>query len=177
MVSKPASKSRKAPSETGRCAKIFIDGAARGNPGPAGAGIIISPGGSRKPIELFFYLGETTNNVAETAALILALQEVLKRGEKRVEVCTDSELLANQVNGVYRVRDKNLQSLHVLVRNLTEGFDHFSIRHVPREENRHADKLANKAVSEGLKKQLRPVLQARQFERTPADDSQQPTFW
>ncbi len=177
MASKPTSKRRKAPSENGRCAKIFIDGAARGNPGPAGAGIVIAPAGSRKLSEFFFYLGETTNNVAETEALILALQEALKRGEKQVEVCTDSELLANQVNGVYRVRDKNLQSLHVLVRNLTEAFDCFSIRHVPREENRHADKLANRAVNEGLKKQLRPVPQARQFERTPSEDSQQPTFW
>ena len=132
--------------------KVQIDGAARGNPGPAGVGIVISNETGKRLKELAIYLGEATNNVAETCALILSLQEVSRLGAKRVEVLTDSELLARQVTGVYRVRDARLQWLHVLIQNLITGFDRFEIQHVPREKNRAADRLANRAVSEGLKK-------------------------
>lgn len=134
--------------------KIQIDGAARGNPGPAGAGIAISDSKGRIVKELAVYLGECTNNVAETCALILALQEALRMGASGVSVSTDSQLLACQVNGEYRVKDKNLQVLHALIRPLAEGFDRFDIRHVPREENKAADRLANQAVNQGLKGQL-----------------------
>lgn len=133
--------------------KIQIDGAARGNPGPAGAGAVLSDSRGRRVKELAVYLGEATNNVAESCALILALQEALHLNGRRVSVFTDSELLARQVTGEYRVKDKQLQWLHALIRNLTEAFDHFEIRHVPREENRTADRLANRAVNEGLKGQ------------------------
>ncbi len=134
--------------------KIQIDGAARGNPGPAGAGAVLSDSRGKRVKELAVYLGEATNNVAESCALILALQEALHLGGRRVSVFTDSELLARQVTGVYRVKDKQLQWLHALIRNLTAAFDRFEIRHVPREENRLADRLANRAVNEGLRGQM-----------------------
>ncbi|MDO8729679.1 MAG: ribonuclease HI family protein [Candidatus Omnitrophota bacterium] len=134
--------------------KIQIDGASRGNPGPAGAGVVLSDSRGKKLKELSVYLGESTNNVAETCALILGLQEALRLGSLKVSVLTDSELLARQVTGEYRVKDKQLQWLHALIRNLVEAFDQFKIQHIPREENRAADRLANKAVTEGLRGQL-----------------------
>ena len=132
--------------------RIHVDGAARGNPGPAGAGAVLAPAGSRKPEELSVFLGEATNNVAEYCALVLALQRAARLGVARVEVFTDSELLAKQVTGEYRVKDKYLHVLHVLIGELRKGFEEFSISHVPREKNRAADRLANRAVSEWLKK-------------------------
>lgn len=93
-------------------------------------------------------LGEATNNVAESCALILSLQEALHRGARRVTVETDSELLARQVTGVYRVRDRQLQWLHVLIRHLASSLAHFEIVHIPRSQNRAADRLANRAVSQ-----------------------------
>ncbi len=131
--------------------KIQIDGASRGNPGPAGVGVVLSDGSGRLLKELAIYLGETTNNVAESCALVLALQEATHLGARRVMVSTDSELLARQVDGTYRVKDKRLQWLHVLIRHLIQGFDRFEIRHIPRTENRAADRLANRAVNESLK--------------------------
>ncbi len=134
--------------------KIQIDGAARGNPGPAGAGVVLSDPRGKKLKELSVYLGESTNNVAETCALILGLQEALRLGSRRVSVLTDSELLARQVTGVYRVKDERLRLLHALIRPLKESFERFEIRHVPREENKAADRLANQAVTQGLRGQL-----------------------
>ena len=134
--------------------KIQIDGAARGNPGPAGAGVVLSDSRGKKLKELSVYLGESTNNVAETCALLLGLQEALRLGSGQVLVLTDSELLARQMTGVYRVRDERLQLLHALIRPLKESFERFEIRHLPREENKAADRLANKAVTAGLKGQL-----------------------
>ena len=121
------------------------------------------------------YLGEATNNVAETCALILALQAALQMGRARVLVRTDSELLARQVSGEYRIKDKSLQWLHALIRNLQEGFDSFEIRHVPREENRKADRLANRAVLEGVRKSTR----RRKTAPAPAENlaDTQPTFF
>ncbi len=155
--------------------KIQIDGAARGNPGPAGAGVLLSTGNGRKVRELSVYLGEATNNVAEHCALILALQEALKQGSRKVAVFSDSELLVRQVNGEYRVKDKQLQWLHVLIRQLIEAFSHFEIRHVPREENRQADRLANRAVTEALKRQ--PISSKKKQIAPPKQAAAQPTFW
>jgi len=116
--------------------------------------VLISDPKGKKIKELAVYLGETTNNVAETCALILGLQEALRAGGRKVSVFTDSELLARQVTGVYRVKDRQLQSLHALIRHLAEMFDRFDIQHFPREQNREADRLANLAVTEGLRGQL-----------------------
>lgn len=131
--------------------QIHIDGASRGNPGPAGVGVVLEEGAGRPPQEKAIYLGTATNNIAETCALILALQSALRMKAVRVEVFTDSELLARQVTGEYRVKNTHLQWLHVLIRNLIDGFDSFRIQHIPREKNKRADRLANRAVTEGLK--------------------------
>ncbi len=155
--------------------QIQIDGAARGNPGPAGIGVVLTQGNSRRKKEISTYLGIATNNVAETCALIIALQEAWKICAREVTVLTDSELLAHQVKGTYRVKNPQLQWLHALIQHLIQGFKHFEIRHVPRTQNRQADRLANRAVTEGLKRQPRskpkPALPA-----TPPD-TRQPTFW
>lgn len=111
----------------------------------------MADGSGRRVREMAVYLGEATNNVAETCALILALQTALQMGHSRVKVSTDSELLARQVTGLYRVKDRRLQWLHTLIRNLQPGFETFEIHPIPREENRKADRLANRAVLEGLK--------------------------
>ncbi len=155
--------------------KIQIDGAARGNPGPAGIGAILADGTGRKRKELSVYLGETTNNVAETCALILALQQALQMGAKRVTVLSDSELLTRQVTGLYRVKNTELKWLHVLIRNLVGGFDDFKIQHVPRTENRQADRLANRAVTEALKKM--PARQSRKRSASVPPRPDQPTFF
>ena len=115
--------------------------------------MVLSDSNGKRVKELAVYLGEATNNVAESCALILALQEALHLNSRRVSVSTDSQLLARQVTGEYRVKDKQLQWLHALIRHLMGAFDRFEIRHVPREENRPADRLANRAVTEGLKGQ------------------------
>ncbi len=151
-----------------------IDGAARGNPGPAGAGAVLTGEAGHVLKEIGLYLGEATNNVAEACALLVALQETLALGCRRVGVLTDSELLARQVAGDYRVKDKELQWLHALIRNFIQGFDRFEIRHVPREKNRKADRLANRAVTEYLKRHPRSPAPKKV---PPAPDLRQPTLF
>jgi ribonuclease HI len=130
-----------------RSCEIDIDGASRGNPGPAGVGIVIRDGAAASARELSLYLGETTNNVAEYLALVYALQEALRAGYAEVRVRTDSELLARQLSGQYRVRDPQLRLFHDLAAHLIQGFRACRIEHVPREENRLADRLAGQAVA------------------------------
>lgn len=97
-------------------------------------------------------LGEATNNVAESLALIVSLQEALRRRARRVTVETDSELLARQVTGAYRVKDRQLQWLHVLIQHLLPSFSRFEIRHIPRAQNRQADRLAGRAANQSLRR-------------------------
>lgn len=129
-----------------RSCEVYIDGASRGNPGPAGVGVAFVDGNRRPVHEFAKYLGETTNNVAEYLALIYALQEALKIGYTTLVIHTDSELLARQMSGHYRVRDAHLKLLHDLAQSLREGFRACEIRHVPREQNRLADRLAGHAA-------------------------------
>lgn len=126
--------------------EIYIDGASRGNPGPAGVGVVLMDGKARPARELSKYLGETTNNVAEYLALVYALQEALREGYRLVIVKTDSELLARQINGQYRVRDPQLRLLHDLAQHLAQGFSRCQVMHIPREQNTRADRLAGQAV-------------------------------
>ena len=124
--------------------EVYIDGASRGNPGPAGVGVVfMDPTGVR---QFSKYLGETTNNVAEYLALVYALQEAMQAGYAALTVKTDSELLARQVNGQYRVRDGQLRLFHDLALHLAQGFRQCRVEHVPRTENRLADRLAGQAV-------------------------------
>ena len=127
--------------------EIYIDGASRGNPGPAGVGAVFLDG-KAKPVRRFSkYLGETTNNVAEYLALVYALQEALREGYAVVTVKTDSELLARQINGQYKVRDPQLRLLHGLALHLVQGFARCEVVHVPRTQNAAADRLAGQAVT------------------------------
>ena len=130
-----------------RSCEIFIDGASRGNPGPSGIGAAFFDGGAKPVKQLSRYLGETTNNVAEYLALIYALQEALRDGYAAVSVKTDSELLARQLSGAYRVRDPQLRLLYDLATHLIAGFTSCVVTHVPREQNTLADRLAGRAVT------------------------------
>ena len=123
-----------------------MDGASRGNPGPAGAGIVISNGHRTPALELAKPLGQATNNVAEYLALIYALHEALRAGYDAVTVKTDSELLVRQLSGQYRVRDPQLRLFHDLAVQLRGSFARCDVVHIPREQNRAADRLAGQAA-------------------------------
>lgn len=125
---------------------IYIDGASKGNPGRAGAGIWITDGEGRKILEVSRYLGHKTNNEAEYWALLLGLKEARRLKGKSIQIFTDSELVERQINGVYRVKDLNLKALHKRVLQNLETFSSFEIRSIPREENEEADRLANQAI-------------------------------
>ncbi len=127
--------------------EVFIDGASHGNPGPAGVGAAFREG-ELSVGQFSHYLGETTNNVAEYLALIYALQEAAFAGYTRVTVKSDSELLVKQVSGQYKVRDERLQLLHGVAQHLITGFEQCRVDHVPRTQNRAADRLATEAVTQ-----------------------------
>ncbi len=125
-----------------------IDGASRGNPGPAAYGVIIEASDGRRLAELNRCLGHATNNVAEYQALLAALDYALEHRYSRLKVFSDSELLARQIEGTYKVRHPDLKALHEQARRGISRLESFSIESVPREENRKADRLANKALDD-----------------------------
>jgi ribonuclease HI len=127
---------------------IYTDGAAKGNPGPAGVGVVICDSSGYVLKNISKYIGEATNNVAEYSALIYALQEALILKAEAVRVWTDSELLYKQINGDYKVRHENLKPLFEQIKHLSKGFISFEISYISRHNNRGADKLANQAVVE-----------------------------
>lgn len=127
---------------------INIDGAARGNPGPAGAGVIIYDTDRQPVCKLKKYLGETTNNVAEYSALLLALDKANKLGAKSIEISSDSELMVRQLQGRYKVKNERLKLLYDEATRLISSFENFKIRHVLRGFNKEADKLANEAIDD-----------------------------
>ena len=135
-----------------RSCDVFIDGASRGNPGPSGIGVVFKDGRGETGQQLSRYIGETTNNVAEYLALIYALQQALRDGYTALTVHTDSELLARQVNGQYKVRDPQLRLFHGLALELIKGFARCAIDHVPRSRNAAADRLAGAAVKSHQRK-------------------------
>jgi len=128
--------------------RAFIDGAARGNPGPAGAGVHIEAVDGRPAEELFAALGKATNNVAEYSALLLALTRAAELQAETVEILSDSLLLVQQVNGVFKVKAPHLIPLVSDAVRRAKQFRRFSIRHVPREKNGLADRLANLGADE-----------------------------
>ena len=132
---------------------IYFDGASRGNPGRAGAGIWIADGEGKKISEVSRYLGHKTNNQAEYWALLLGLREAKRLGGKSLRIFTDSELVERQIKGIYRVRDLNLKILHRTVQENLKVFSSFEIQSVPREENREADRLANEAIQRRIAKE------------------------
>jgi len=130
--------------------KLFSDGACRGNPGIGGAGAVITDSADHVIWEGKEYLGHCTNNIAEYKALILGLRGALAQGYKNLQIYMDSELLAKQINGAYRVKNANLQILMKEVRDLLKTFDSAEVKHVPRLHNSHADRLANMAIDEKI---------------------------
>lgn len=125
---------------------IHIDGGARGNPGPAGAGVVIRQSDGPVLLEAGYYLGSTTNNFAEYTALLRGLEAAQRFAPERIEIFSDSELLVRQINGEYRVRSGNLKDLFHKATTQLAGFKHWRIRHVRREQNARADELANLAM-------------------------------
>lgn len=123
--------------------RAFIDGAARGNPGPAGAGVYVSAEGEAPAEEHFEALGHTTNNVAEYRALLLALKRAVDRSATEVSIASDSLLLVQQILGRFKVKAPHLKPLHAKALELLKNFRRFAIAHVPREDNKKADRLAN----------------------------------
>ncbi len=132
---------------------LYIDGASRGNPGRAGAGIWITNGEGENISEVSRYLGHKTNNEAEYWALLLGLREAKRLGGKALQVFTDSELVARQMKGVYRVKDFKLKALHKTVIENLKTFSSFEIGSIPREENKEADRLANQAIQRRIAKE------------------------
>ena len=129
---------------------VNIDGASRGNPGPAGIGVMIKEENGRLERELSKYIGEATNNVAEYEALLLALREVGSLKPAEVRILSDSELLVRQIEGTYRVKNPRLALLHSQAQDLIRTIPSFRIEHVGRERNLRADALANRGIDEAL---------------------------
>ncbi|HVM90665.1 MAG TPA: ribonuclease HI family protein [Verrucomicrobiae bacterium] len=126
------------------------DGGARGNPGPAGIGVVIEDEHGRVLEEHAKFLGVKTNNQAEYEAGILALERCKKLGADSVQVFADSLLLVQQANGVYKVKHENIKPLFAQLRALMLQIGHVKFAHVRREKNTHADALSNKAMDEGM---------------------------
>jgi len=130
--------------------QLFTDGAARGNPGPAGAGaVIISPAGHIMA-KIGKFLGESTNNAAEYTGLILGLRRAKAMGIKELDVFSDSELLVKQLHGDYAVKAEHLKPLHEEAKSLLAAFPQVHVAHIPREENEAADEMSNRAIDERL---------------------------
>src|SRR5678816_3579587 len=125
------------------------DGGARGNPGPAGYGVVIKDERGQKVATLSQYLGHQTNNFAEYQGLIAALEYAIEHGHKALKVISDSELLVRQIKGIYKVKNATLQELHGRAKELIAQLEWFSIDHALREHNREADDLANQAMDKG----------------------------
>jgi ribonuclease HI len=133
-----------------------IDGGSRGNPGPAAYAVVVSTADGDPLASLSKYLGHTTNNVAEYEGLLAALNYALEHSYRRLKIITDSELMARQIGGQYKVKNPNLKVLYDRARILIAQFDAFRIEHVRREHNREADRLANKAMDAAAKQKNPP---------------------
>jgi ribonuclease HI len=145
------------------------DGGARGNPGPAGYGVVIQDQSGHRVAALSQYLGHQTNNFAEYQGLIAALEYALEHGPKALKVISDSELLVRQIKGIYKVKNRTLQDLHARARDLIAQLDWFSIGHALRENNQEADRLANEAMDKGTGRVARAPFQQAQGKPSPAN--------
>lgn len=128
--------------------RLFTDGAARGNPGPAGLGVVIEDDQGLRLRGLCRYIGKATNNQAEYLAIIEGLRAVEEWKPDRLEVFLDSNLVVEQLAGNYRVKNSALAPLFRQARELLDRFPDVELKHVPREKNKGADALANKAIDE-----------------------------
>jgi ribonuclease HI len=125
---------------------VHVDGGARGNPGPAAAAAVVSSPDGQVVDEAAVTLGHATNNVAEYRALLLGLERAAALGASEVEIVNDSELVARQVAGQYKVKQEHLKPLHAQALDALAEFESWSIRSVPREGNARADALVNEAL-------------------------------
>lgn len=130
--------------------KIYSDGAARGNPGPAGAGAVIVAADGTPIAHLGRFLGEATNNYAEYHGLLLGLNRARELGVSEVQVYADSQLVIRQLGGQYRVRNEGLRPLFDEALRLLRGFRKFELHHIPREQNAAADEMSNRAIDEKM---------------------------
>jgi ribonuclease HI len=128
---------------------IYTDGASRNNPGEAGAGVYILRRGAAF-VKIARYLGRTTNNIAEYTAAIIGLEHALSVGASKVRLCADSELLVKQLNGQYKVKNEGLKPLHAKAKELIARIGSVEVQYIPREQNKEADALANKAIDEKI---------------------------
>jgi ribonuclease HI len=126
--------------------RLYSDGASKGNPGPAGAGWVLVREGDAFLIKDSKFLGEATNNEAEYQALILGLKNALLLGIRDIRIYMDSELLVRQITGLYRVKNPRLMICFQEVQDLLNKFSKYAINHIPREQNRQADAMANEAI-------------------------------
>ena len=128
--------------------ELFTDGGSRGNPGPAGIGVLLRQESTGLEKEFSRFIGRATNNEAEYRALIEGLKMALEHGARKLVHLSDSQLIVRQLEGNYKVKAVELQKLFSETRGLIQGFASFRTRHIPREENSRADKLANQAIDE-----------------------------
>lgn len=133
---------------TGRYPKLVlhVDGGARGNPGPAAIGVVVSDPDGNQVLTIGDKIGDATNNVAEYKALLRGLELAAEHGAREIQVINDSELIARQVTGVYKVKHPAMQQLHAEALTALRGFERWSIESVPRAENADADALVNEAL-------------------------------
>ncbi len=137
--------------------EIFIDGACRGNPGPASVGVVIYQK-ETKVKTLAKAIGQATNNFAEYTALIYALQEAHALKASHIRIHTDSELLYNQIKGDYKIKEPKLKSLFEQVQDLAKKFKSIEFKKIPREENKEADKLASDVLKKEQAKVVAPTF-------------------
>ncbi|HYO52028.1 ribonuclease HI family protein [Archangium sp.] len=130
--------------------RLFSDGAARGNPGPAGAGAVLMDAEGRVVARLGRFLGIQTNNHAEYMGLLLGLKHARSLGVKELEVLADSELLIRQLQGRYQVKSPTLRPLYEEASALLKQFSRVKLTHVPREKNKAADEMSNRAIDERM---------------------------
>ena len=128
---------------------VHVDGGARGNPGPAAIGVVVSDPDGAVLEELGERIGVATNNVAEYRALLRGLERARARGAREIEIVNDSELVARQITGAYKVKHPAMKPLHAEAIAALREFDRWSIRSVPRAENARADELVNEALDAG----------------------------
>ncbi len=129
---------------------IYTDGASRNNPGEAGAGIFILQDG-KPAARIARYLGTTTNNIAEYTAAIIGMEHAVSLGVTQVKLFADSELMVKQLNGAYKVKNEGLKPLYQKVKELIAKIGSVEVQYIPRERNKDADALANKAIDEKIK--------------------------
>ncbi len=143
--------------------EIYVDGACKGNPGAASVGVVIYEQGE-KIKEISKAIGEATNNIAEYSALISALKEAADLKAKKLKIYTDSELVYKQVIGAYQIKNQKLKILYNEVCDLSKLFERIEIKHIPREQNAEADRLASLVFKNKQTKMVAPLFKCSEEE-------------